>query len=91
MALALFIWSLPASISFRFDGAVDRLAKAQRTREGDSGRYAEGLGYVMAHPRVFALIVLSILPFLFGMPLNTLLAARLTRMYCKAMRMTWAI
>ena len=35
----------------------------------------EGLNYVMANPPVFGLIVLSIIPFLFGMPLNTLLPA----------------
>ena len=35
----------------------------------------EGLKYVMANPPVFGLIVLSIIPFLFGMPLNTLLPA----------------
>lgn len=35
----------------------------------------EGLSYVFAHPPVLGLIVLSIIPFLFGMPLNTLLPA----------------
>jgi MFS family permease len=35
----------------------------------------EGLSYVRHHPPVFGLIVLSIIPFLFGMPLNTLLPA----------------
>lgn len=35
----------------------------------------EGLAYVVRHPPVFGLIVLSIIPFLFGMPLNTLLPA----------------
>lgn len=35
----------------------------------------EGLGYVVQNPPVFGLIVLSIIPFLFGMPLNTLLPA----------------
>ena len=35
----------------------------------------EGLNYVMANPPGFGLIVLSIIPFLFGMPLNTLLPA----------------
>ena len=34
-----------------------------------------GLKYVLANPPVFGLIVLSIIPFLFGMPLNTLLPA----------------
>ena len=55
---------------------VDRPGKAQRSRSGDSlADMREGLQYVLAHPRIFALIVLSILPFLFGMPLNTLLPA----------------
>ena len=55
---------------------VDRPGKAERNRDGDSlSDMQEGLRYVIAHPQVFALIVLSILPFLFGMPLNTLLPA----------------
>ncbi|MEM7077639.1 MAG: MFS transporter [Pseudomonadota bacterium] len=35
----------------------------------------EGVTYVLRNPPVFGLIVLSIIPFLFGMPLNTLLPA----------------
>jgi len=35
----------------------------------------EGLLYVRAHPPVLGLILLSVVPFLFGMPLNTLLPA----------------
>lgn len=35
----------------------------------------EGLRYVRAHPPVFGLIMLTIVPFLFGMPLNTLIPA----------------
>jgi len=35
----------------------------------------DGLRYVRAHPPVLGLILLSIVPFLFGMPLNTLLPA----------------
>ncbi len=55
---------------------VDRPGKAVRNRDGGSlSDMQEGLRYVLAHPQVFALIVLSILPFLFGMPLNTLLPA----------------
>ena len=55
---------------------VDRPGKVQRNLDTDSwSDMQEGLRYVMEHPRVFALIVLSILPFLFGMPLNTLLPA----------------
>ena len=55
---------------------VDRPGKTQRNRDGDSwSDMREGLRYVLEHPPVLALIVLSILPFLFGMPLNTLLPA----------------
>ncbi len=36
---------------------------------------ADGMRYVWEHPPVFGLIMLSIVPFLFGMPLNTLLPA----------------
>ena len=55
---------------------VDRPGETQRNRDGDSwSDMREGLRYVLEHPPVFALIVLSILPFLFGMPLNTLLPA----------------
>ncbi len=36
---------------------------------------ADGLRYVWRNPPVFGLILLSIVPFLFGMPLNTLLPA----------------
>lgn len=35
----------------------------------------DGLRYVRAHPPVLGLILLSVVPFLFGMPLNTLLPA----------------
>lgn len=35
----------------------------------------EGIAYVRAHPPVKGLILLSIVPFLFGMPMNTLLPA----------------
>jgi MFS family permease len=35
----------------------------------------DGLRYVRANPPVFGLILLSIVPFLFGMPINTLLPA----------------
>jgi MFS family permease len=36
---------------------------------------ADGMRYVWQHPPVLGLILLSIVPFLFGMPLNTLLPA----------------
>ncbi len=46
---------------------------------GDSGRHwddmIEGMRYVLLNPPVFALIMLSIVPFLFGMTLSTLMPA----------------
>ena len=36
---------------------------------------ADGMRYVRANRPIFGLIVLSIIPFLFGMPVNTLLPA----------------
>ncbi len=51
-------------------GRVTQAAKATAWSD-----MKEGLRYVMANPPVFGLIVLSIIPFLFGMPLNTLLPA----------------
>lgn len=55
---------------------VDRPGSA--VCSGNAGTFNEmrqGLIYVSQRPKVFALIVLSIVPFLFGMPLNTLLPA----------------
>ena len=55
---------------------VDRPGLAsQQGKTGTFNEMREGLLYVGQHPKVFALIVLSIVPFLFGMPLNTLLPA----------------
>ena len=55
---------------------VDRPGLAsQQGKTGTFNEMREGLLYVGQHPRVFALIILSIVPFLFGMPLNTLLPA----------------
>ena len=48
---------------------------AQIQSNGTYNEMREGLAYVFAHPRVFALLLMSIIPFLFGMPLNTLLPA----------------
>ncbi len=50
-------------------------ASSQEQRSGTYNEMREGLAYVFAHPRIFALLLLSIIPFLFGMPLNTLLPA----------------
>ena len=55
---------------------VDRPGiSTQEQRNGTYQEMREGLAYVFAHPRIFALLLLSIIPFLFGMPLNTLLPA----------------
>ena len=55
---------------------VDRPGvSTQDQRSGTYQEMREGLAYVFAHPRIFALLLLSIIPFLFGMPLNTLLPA----------------
>ena len=48
---------------------------SQIQRSGTYNEMREGLAYVFAHPRIFALLLMSIIPFLFGMPLNTLLPA----------------
>ena len=55
---------------------VDRPGLAsQQGKTGTFNEMREGLVYVGQNPKVFALIILSIVPFLFGMPLNTLLPA----------------
>jgi len=51
---------------------VSTQVSAQKSALGDM---ADGLKYVWSNPPVFGLILLSIVPFLFGMPLNTLLPA----------------
>ncbi len=48
---------------------------SQEQRGGTYQKMREGLAYVLEHPPIFALLLLSIIPFLFGMPLNTLLPA----------------
>ena len=56
--------------------AIDAQGNPQRTDNSDPiSDIREGLLYVLERPNVFALIVLSIIPFLFGMPLNTFLPA----------------
>ena len=55
---------------------IDKSGRVQRDDKGSAWEdMSEGVRYVLAHPLVFGLIVLSIIPFLFGMPLNTLLPA----------------
>ncbi len=55
---------------------VDLPGKSSQIQSsGTYNEMREGLAYVFAHPRIFALLLMSIMPFLFGMPLNTLLPA----------------
>ena len=55
---------------------IDKSGRVKRDDKGSAWEdMSEGVRYVLAHPPVFGLIVLSIIPFLFGMPLNTLLPA----------------
>ena len=50
-------------------------AGSRDTRKHPFIEILDGLKYVRAQPTVYALILLSIVPFMFGMPLNTLLPA----------------
>ncbi len=50
-------------------------AGSRETRKHPLIEILDGLKYVRTHPTVYALIILSIVPFMFGMPLNTLLPA----------------
>ena len=55
---------------------IDRKGRVKRTEASSAYEdMKEGMRYVWAHPPVFGLIILSIIPFLFGMPVNTLLPA----------------
>ena len=55
---------------------IDQTGKVKQENKASAlSDMKEGLAYVVRHPPVFGLIVLSIIPFLFGMPLNTLLPA----------------
>lgn len=55
---------------------VDRPGLVQsQNKSGTFNEMREGLRYVGANPQVLALLILSIIPFIFGMPLNTLLPA----------------
>ena len=67
-----FLYFLSAVVTL----AIDAQGNPQRTDNSDPiSDIREGLLYVLERPNVFALIVLSIIPFLFGMPLNTFLPA----------------
>lgn len=55
---------------------IDRVGRVKRENRGSTlDDMREGVQYVFARPPVFGLIILSIIPFLFGMPLTTLLPA----------------
>ena len=45
------------------------------SRSGTLSEMRQGFDYAFSHPRVLGLLILSIIPFLFGMPINTLLPA----------------
>lgn len=67
-----FLYFLSAVVTL----AIDSPGNPQRTDNSDPiSDIREGLLYVLERPNVFALIILSIIPFLFGMPLNTFLPA----------------
>lgn len=67
---ALYFISAVTMLMIDQSGRVKQTGKASALAD-----MKEGLTYVMRNPPVFGLIVLSIIPFLFGMPLNTLLPA----------------
>ena len=67
---ALYLFSALTTLLVDLPGKSSQI---QNT--GTYNEMREGLAYVFAHPRIFALLLLSIIPFLFGMPLNTLLPA----------------
>jgi MFS family permease len=55
---------------------IDKRCKAKRSGKANAlSDMKEGLAYAWHRPGVFGLIVLSIVPFIFGMPLSTLLPA----------------
>lgn len=71
MIAALYGISAITMLMVRHRG-VSQQASEQKSALNDM---ADGLRYVWANPPVLGLILLSIVPFLFGMPLNTLLPA----------------
>jgi len=54
---------------------VPGVSVQQTEQKSPLGDMVDAMRYVWQHPPVFGLIMLSIVPFLFGMPLNTLLPA----------------
>ena len=71
MIATLYFVSAVTMIMVRKVGLSEQLT-AQKSALNDM---LEGLRYVWANPPILGLILLSIVPFLFGMPLNTLLPA----------------
>ena len=71
MIAALYFISAVTVMMVRKRGLSQQL----QTQVSAFGDMADGLRYVFANPPIFGLIMLSLLPFLFGMPLNTLLPA----------------
>jgi MFS family permease len=68
---ALYFLSMATILLVRKRGIVS----AREQRKSPLTDMADAFRYVWANPPVFGLIVLSIVPFLFGMPINTLLPA----------------
>ncbi len=68
---SLYFISIITIVMVRKPGLVKQLAR-QKSPLTDM---ADAFRYVWASPPVFGLILLSIVPFLFGMPINTLLPA----------------
>lgn len=71
MIAALYLISAVTMMLVRKKGVAEQVSE-QKSALHDM---AEGLRYVWVNPPVLGLILLSIVPFLFGMPLNTLLPA----------------
>jgi MFS family permease len=71
MIAALYFIAATTSLMVRKPGDVHE----DKAIQGPLADIAEGFRYVLAHPPVFGLIMLSIVPFVFGMPINTLLPA----------------
>jgi MFS family permease len=71
MIAALYLISAVTMMLVRKRGVAEQVSE-QKSALHDMG---EGLRYVWVNPPVLGLILLSIVPFLFGMPLNTLLPA----------------
>jgi MFS family permease len=68
---ALYFLSMATVLLVRKPGIVS----SREQRKSPLTDMADAFRYVWANPPVFGLIVLSIVPFLFGMPINTLLPA----------------